>query len=565
MKYYYYIFLFLTICIGFLCEIHAQKLQLSIEASNNVSESILDSISIQTSFKNYRTLQEEVDAIQVQLETMGFIESELQSLQKKNDSSFVATFHFGNRYHSIKIYYSQFDFSKKELINISSEIHEEYFVIPFNKIETSMRNLNKIKTWDGNTFSRLKLEGLEKQNDFTLKAQLILVSGSMRTIDHIIVKGYEKFPLSYLKYYAGVKTGMVFNKEKISEQSEVLNTLGFVSTIKQPEVLFEKDSTTVFFYLKKQNDNLFDGVLGFSTDEDTQKLIFNGYLNLELNNNLNYGEQFILNYKADGNDQQNFRVKITMPYMFKSPFGLGLELKIFKRDSTFSTTAQEARLSYQINSVTNSYLGYKGYESSNLQDEIITDTSVEDFNSKNIIIGFRYAKPQGNILFPLKLAVSLSSEIGSREFKSTKESQIRFSGLLYYIFNLNYKNSIFLQNTTRILKSDTYLTNELFRFGGINTIRGFDENSLDASFYSVLNSEYRYQFNEDLYAHSIIDVAYYDNQILSLKQNLYSFGFGFGLNTKAGIFKFNIANGLTENQDFNYSNTKIHLSISSRF
>ena len=42
-------------------------------------------------------------------------------------------------------------------------------------------------------------------------------------------------------------------------------------------------------------------------NEETNRLQFNGYLNLELNNNLNFGEQLLVNYKADGNEQQNFR------------------------------------------------------------------------------------------------------------------------------------------------------------------------------------------------------------------------------------------------------------------
>ena len=93
----------------------------------------------------------------------------------------------------------------------------------------------------------------------------------------------------------------------------------------------------------------------------------------------------------------------------------------------------------------------------------------------------------------------------------------------------------------------------------------FNENSIDASFYSVLNSEYRYQFNQDIYIHSIIDFAYFENQITALKQKLYSFGIGIGIQTSAGIIKFSIANGNAENQDFNFSNTKIHISISSKF
>ena len=565
MKNFFYIFLYLNICIGFLCDLNAQKLDLSIVGEKAIPESLLDSIAIRTSFKNYISLKQEVDSLQLRLSHFGFIENSLKSLQKKSDSSYVAAFYFGPQFKSIKIYYSQMDFSKKDLINISSEIKDTYFVIPFRSIESSLKKLNSIKTNEGDTFSRLKLEEIIKQKDLTLSAQLTLIRGTKRTIDHIIVKGYEKFPMSFLKYYAGIKKNAVFNKEKVRKQSEAINTLGFVTNIKPPEVLFEKDSTTVYFYLKKQKDNLFDGILGFATDENTQKLTFNGYLNLELNNNLNFGEQFILNYKADGNDQQNFRAKVAMPYMFKSPFGVELELKIFKRDSTFVTTEQDARLTYQINPSTNSYLGFKGYESSNLLDEPLLDSTIEDYSSNNIILGFSYIKLQTNTLFPIKTNLSVNSEIGSRTQKEVKESQVRFTGILNHIINLNFKNSIYLQNTSGILTSDTFLTNELYRFGGINTIRGFDENSIDASFYSVINTEYRYQFNEGIYLHSIIDAAYFENQVLSIKQKIYSFGIGVGLQSDAGIFNINLANGITEGQDFNFSNTKIHLSISSRF
>ena len=181
------------------------------------------------------------------------------------------------------------------------------------------------------------------------------------------------------------------------------------------------------------------------------------------------------------------------------------------------------------------------------------------------MLDFYYKKLQQNNLFPIKTKIYLDTEVGEKETEATNESQIRASLLLQYIFNLNYKNSVFLKNNTNFLNSETYLTNELFRFGGINSIRGFNENSIDASFYSVLNTEYRYQFNNELYIHSIIDIAYFENQIIELKQKLYSFGVGIGLQTTAGIIKFSIANGNAENQDFNFSNTKIHISISSKF
>src|SRR5690606_22800004 len=135
----------------------------------------------------------------------------------------------------------------------------------------------------GNAFARLKLTEFEKTQNETLSATLFVDNGSIRTVDSIAVKGYEKFPRSFLKYYAGIKAGKVFNQKELVAQSENLNSLGFVNTIRPPEALFRKDSTTVYLYLEKQHNNHFDGILGFATDEETQKLALNGYLNLELN------------------------------------------------------------------------------------------------------------------------------------------------------------------------------------------------------------------------------------------------------------------------------------------
>ena len=538
---------------------------LNFKAQDSISQSTIDSLDLNATFINYLNLKKRADTLHYSLETIGFIENELRSLQKKNDSTYIALYHLGPKYKSIQLFYSKKDFSKKELLQVSKKITDSYFILPFNTIESSITKLNYLKTENGNAFARIKLENITKRKKGSLSANIVVVNGDARTIDSIIVKGYEKISKSHIKYYAGIKKGKKFNKSNLIEKSNILNSLGFVSVTKPPEILFKKDSTIVYLYLKKEKNNLFDGILGFATDEDSQKLIFNGYLNLELNNNLNFGEQFLLNYKADGKDQQNFRARLTLPYLFNTPFGLITELKIFKRDSTFSTSDQLIKVRYQINPTSKTYLGYKAYESSNLRKDNSINIDVEDYTSKFLLAGLSYTKTQNNILFPIKSKFHLDTEIGSKETKITTESQLRASLLFYYIFNLNYKNSIYLKNNTKAVNSDSYLINELFRFGGINSIRGFNENSIDASFYSVLNSEYRYQFNQDIYIHSIIDFAYFENQITALKQKLYSFGIGIGLQTSAGIIKFSIANGNAENQDFNFSNTKIHISISSKF
>ena len=543
---------------------NAQNLHLKFKAQDPISQSTIDSLNLNTTFNNYLNLKEEADTLHHYLESIGFIENEMRSLKKKNDSTYVVFYHLGSKYKSIQLFYSEKDFSKRELLQVSKKVTDTYFILPFNAIEPSIDKLNVLKTKNGNVFARIKLENITKKRN-SLFADVKLLKGDSRNIDSIIVKGYDKISKSHIKYYAGIKKGKKFNKSKLIEKNNILNTLGFVSVTKPPEILFKKDSTIVYLYLKKEKNNLFDGILGFATDENSQKLIFNGYLNLELNNNLNFGEQFLLNYKADGNNQQKFRARLTLPYLFKTSFGIITELKIFKRDSTFSTSDQLIKVKYQISPNSKTYLGYKSYESSNLRKDNSLYIDVEDYTSNFLLTGVSYSKTQNNVLFPIKTEIYLDSEIGSKETKNTNETQVRASLMFHYIFNLNYKNSIYLKNSTQLLNSENYLTNELFRFGGINSIRGFNENSIDASFYSVLNSEYRYQFNQDIYVHSIIDFAYFENKIIALKQKLYSFGIGIGLQTGTSIIKFSIANGNAENQNFSFSNTKIHIGISSKF
>ncbi|MBG43896.1 MAG: hypothetical protein CL530_08000 [Aequorivita sp.] len=560
-----YIFVYLNIYTCFFLGINAQELTLSIKAEKPISKGIMDSLQMKTTFKDFNSLKNEADTLYLKFQRMGFIESELLSLTKENDSSYLANFSLGKKFHHIKVFYLNEDFTKKELQQVSSEVEGPYFILPFEKISLSLRKLTALRNQKGNAFARVKLSDFEKDENENLSATLVVENGNVRTVDSIVVKGYEKFPRTFLKYYAGVRKGKIFNQKKLVAQNENLNGLGFVSAVKPPEALFRRDSTTVYFYLEKQNNNLFDGILGFATDEETQKLTFNGYLNLELNNNLNYGEQLLINYKADGKEQVNFRAKLTLPYLFNTPFGLSGELKIFKRDSTFITTEQQIRATYQIDPRSTVYAGYKGYESSNLLDEAIAGIPIEDFRSQFFIVGGSYIKSQNRKLFPVKTGVFLDAGIGSRKKDGMSESQLGVETVLNNIFNLNYRNSIFIQNQTSALFSENYLVNELFRFGGINSIRGFNENSIDASFFSIINTEYRYQFNDGIYIHSIIDLGYFENDTISIKQNLYSFGFGLGLNTKAGLFKFNVANGNAQDSDFSFSNTKIHISISSKF
>ncbi|RKE90960.1 BamA/TamA family outer membrane protein [Ichthyenterobacterium magnum] len=552
--------LFLFICSNCLL---AQSLNLSVVGKNEIETKIIDSISYTKSHKDYLSLDSEIKRLKKKYNSSGYLESILLELKKENDSTFTAKFNLRNRYNVIHIYYNGI-IDKSMLDLISENITDSYFEIEVKKLENTLQLLNSEIANNGDPFSTLQLANIRKKDDTALVADLSVSKQSKRLIDKIVVKGYEKFPKSYLNHYLKIKPKQNFNLKKVKEKTLSLNNLQFANKIKDSEVLFSKDSTILYMYVEKTKSNAFDGFLGFGTNEQTGKIEFDGYLNLNLTNNLNFGESIKLLYKSDENEQKTFDVKIDMPYLFGSPIGLGLELNIFKKDSTFVTSSQTAKINYQINPSNSISVGITSTTSTDLLD--INSFSINDYKSNQYFLNYTHVKRQNyDLLFPTNFLFDISAGIGNRKTNNKNFNQSKFTINSFKIFNLNRKNNIYLRLNGAILNSDTYLENELLRFGGINSIRGFEENSLTADLYAVLNTEYRYKLNNSLYVHSVIDASYFENQSSNAKEKLFGFGFGFGLLTKAGLFKFNYTSAKTENQKFKFSDSKVHLSLTTSF
>lgn len=560
------VYLLLIIYLVFSNKGICQNFQLQINGENEKETTILDSISYNKNHIDYNSIKTEIDSLHKRLFTYGYIESSLHEKTKINDSSYLAVFHLKNKYKDIHIYYEEDLIPKSILQKVSNQVFEDYFILAFQNIEKALYAINEEIGNLGFPFSEIQLQNISIKSDYTLKADLMKKSTlKKRQIDKIVLKGYEKFPKSYLKHYLRIKTNKTFNLSEIKSKTESLSELRFANQIKEPEVLFTKDSTILYLYVEKAKSNNFDGFLGFGTNEETDKIDFNGYLNLNLINNLNFGETFNLIYKSDENEQKTFNVKINTPYLFSSPVGAELSLNIFKRDSSFTTVDQTARIYYQVNPRTSLYLGVKNTKSNNLLKEESAAIAIQDYNTNTYNLRFNYIQRQNNRLFNKKILLSIETAYGKRTFLNSSENQTHLSFDAYKIFNLNRKNSAYIRLNGSGLFSDTYLENELTRFGGINSIRGFEENSLSASLFGLINTEYRYQLSNSIYIHTIIDFSYLENKLSSQKEKLYGFGFGFGLLTKAGLLKFNYANGKSEDQKFKFSNSKIHLSLTAIF
>lgn len=571
MKHKFFLIVYLYIYTSFFWVASGQTTWLEVKGKDSTETQLIHSLLTKNEFTDLFTLNKELDSLEKSLLKLGYIELERKAVEQVSDSSFLAIFSLKNKYEYLQVLnpeiLNEFGLKKREIEQFSTSNQNSLLIINFENIEQSLDYIKLNVTEKGFPFARVYLKQIKpsKNDKNILQAVLAIESTSKRTISAITVKGYEKFPKAFLKHAIGIKKGHLFQKEKITAKSLLLDNLGFVKNIKPPEVLFTKDQTELYLYLEKVPNNLFDGILGFTTNEETNKFELNGYLNLVLSNNLNFGERLDLQYKNDGGNQEQFKVNLELPYLFQSPIGVEAGLELFKRDSTYSTVEKNILTNYRFNPKTKVFVGYKEYESNILLEEALAGSPIVDFKSQYFLMGGSYLIPQSNLMFPNKTTLSITNEIGTRTEKKTNINQYRINFKASHIFNFNDINSFFINNSTSYLASENYLTNELFRFGGIKSIRGFNENSIDATMHSVLNTEYRYLLNYQTYLHSIIDFAYFENPIMDLKSQLYSFGIGIGLNTKAGLFRFNIANGTSKGQNFRFSNTKIHLSLNSKF
>ncbi|GAA0724908.1 membrane protein [Aquimarina litoralis] len=560
---YFYIFV-LNICIHSFCNGQNSSITLQIKGQDSIETAKIDSISYNKTFDNYIDLQTETNNLHKKLLKTGYLDAEWGGITKTSDTTFLSSFKLNQKYTELIIKYDNETLPLKIIEEISKNTTTTEFIIPINKTEKTLQFLTNYLVNQGNTFTNLYLTEIKKKKQKVF-ATLVSKIGVERKIDDIIIKGYTKFPNSFLKYNSKIKKGDVFNKNDVLKKSQAIDNLGFSKNIKPPEILFEKDSTKIYLYLEKKSANSFDGFLGFSNDSESNNLELNGYLNLNLINNLNFGERLNLIYKSDGNEQQRFQANLFLPYLFKSPIGIEAGLDIFKKDSSFLITEQRLKLNYLIDDKNNISLGYKSVSSDNLLDEPQPSLNIENYSSNFFGISFNHTKRQNNTLFPIKNNYNIEVEYGTRKTEDLKTNQIKGTINIEYIFKLNTRNNIFIKNSSATIFSDDLLFNELYRFGGINSIRGFEENSINASLFNVFSTEYRYILSNNIYIHTITDYSYFEDETNNISDNLTSFGFGLGLNTKTGLFRIIFANGKNSDTNFEFSNTKVHLSLNAKF
>ncbi|MCO6174282.1 hypothetical protein NHF50_04420 [Flavobacterium sp. NRK F10] len=551
------IFLYFTFLL--LQNTFAQNFHLKIKGQNNTETKTIDSIGYVNTFEKVSEIVEYKKSFENKLTLLGFYQKELLEQQKVNDSSFLLVYQLGKAITEININFNTLSDNEKELIHETSDT----ITIPTSEIENWMNGKLALLEKNGYALAKLQLQNVLSRKNI-LQATLFFSAGSKRTFNELVIIGYDKFPENIKRNWNKKLKKRDFNQELVEEIYNDFSEFPFVNQIKYPEILLTQDSTKVYAYVEKSRPNKFDGFIGFANDAEKSKIVFNGYLDLALQNIFNSGEKFNIYWRNDGNQQTSFNLGTELPYAFKTAFGLKGNLKIFKQDSTFQNTNLDLNVGYYFSYNKKAFLGYQSTNSVDIQNS--NSASLQDFNSKFYTLSFEYIKRDKNsVLFPEKTNFFLKTGIGNRTLTAETTHQILGQMEISHNLYINEKNSINVKNQTFYLDSNNYVVNELFRFGGINSIRGFRENTLQASLFSGIFTEYRYILASNLFVNSIIDYGYMQDKTADIQENLLGLGFGFGLASPNGLFSLVYANGSTKEQTIKLSNSIVHISFKTNF
>jgi len=561
-----YIFFF---CTALSC--YAQNFHLKIKGINDRETKTIDSLNYSIKHTNIKSLYNEINTTSEKLSKKGYLDNKILETNKINDSTYIALLTLKSRIKYIHIY-----IGINNPFFESTETKKDTVILPYEETENYLNQKIIDAEKQGFALSKIKLENIRRKN-LIIFASLNFKSEKKREVNSIILnytnnKDESNFPKGHLKQLNKKYLHKTFNQETIKQLYDQINSYEFVSQTKYPEILFTNDSTKIYVYLEKRKANTFDGYIGFSNDEE-KKVNLNGYLDISLSNILHAGEQFSLYWKSDGNQQKTFNTALEIPYIFKSSLGLKAQLNIFKQDSTFQNTKTTIDLGYYINYNSKIYLGYQATESSDIQNT--NNSIISDFKNSYITSSYEFKKTDDlNNITPKKAnlnwIIGYGKRITNNDPETAGSSQQFYTNInASYNFELNEKNFININSQNFYLNSKNYISNELFRFGGMNSIRGFLENSLQSNFNSLILTEYRYKFSKNMYINTIADYGLYQDLTSTINPNqikkLIGFGFGCVLKTANGILKINLTNGSSNLQEMQLYNTIINICYNVKF
>lgn len=504
-------------------------------------------------FDNYKDLVLSVEDTLISLKKRGNLEAEVKSFIMVDSLNYEVQINKNQKIKYVKI--SNLSDLDNDVLNILNVYKLENGLVKFEEIDEILSEISKKLSRKGFPFATLAFKNRDLITSSTLESDLLIDYGDKRFLDKVVVKGYEDFPKNFKKNIFKLKKDKLLDLEQALDKSKLINRTKFARNSRDPEILFTKDSTSLFLYLEKIRKNSFDGFISFDTDENSGKINIQGYAKISLNNTFNAGENINFDFNALKNRDRSLKSNINIPYFLGSAFNVNYTLNLIQKDSTYTSNENIIDIDVNLNK-TNLGFGFQ----KNKSDSGIETENIKSFDSKLFNVFSEYLIiDEGDKFNPEFFKLSLRYGLGKKEQLNNITSISKYKLEISKKFNISKRFKFQPLIIKEKINSKNLVNNELLRFGGGNSIRGFDDNSIFSDSYTLLKTNLNYYLNDTIYIYTIFDIANYTDNILNIEKDIYSGGFGFSTLTENGLISVNYSKGNNWGNSFNLKNAKINV------
>ncbi|MFI5205802.1 MAG: BamA/TamA family outer membrane protein, partial [Candidatus Paceibacterales bacterium] len=352
-------------------------------------------------------------------------------------------------------------------------------------------------------------------------------------------------------------------------------------------------------YLAPKRSSQANFLIGFLPGSgDNGKLQLTADVNLNLKNILAAGEAILVNWQQLQPKSPKLNLGYQKPYIFNSSFGIDFLFDLFKKDSSFLQVNAELGLQY-ILSANQSGKIFMQWQNSFLLEGGVDTNLVKatkklppniDVNAVSFGLDYDWNKtdyrlnPRSGNEIKFTTTVGIKNIKKNNEITSIKDPLFNYSTLYDSVKAKSYQLRVKLaaahyfpvgkQATVKtavnggVFFSPGTFRNELFQIGGYRLLRGFDEESIYATQYAVLTTEYRYRLALNSFLFGFVDGGWVRNkyQEVNVKNTFIGTGLGLAFETKFGLLNISYAIGKRDDVKFNIrESSKIHFGYVNYF
>jgi outer membrane protein assembly factor BamA len=387
-----------------------------------------------------------------------------------------------------------------------------------------------------------------------------LEAGPFVLIDSLPILSKLEIPRGFLRYHFGLEVGQAFRQSRIDDLEIRARQLEFLQFQRPPALLFTKEGAWVYLYPEKQKANRFDLIVGFnnSPNEATR---FSGQADIRLVNSLKKGEWIGVKWQAPPDGAQQLKLELGLPYLAGSRFWFEGELDFYRRDSSFINIDLSGKLRYAHKANAGVALVYRAQRS-----RLGVSGANEGLTAlEKDLWGLELKVDQRNDVFSPNAGglYRIEGSTGQRRSEGFRETQYRLDAEVDYFWGFAKRHIARGRVQAATLIGAELSTNELFRIGGRNSLRGFAEQSLFSSRYGIGTLEYRYQLESTTYFQVFGDGAVRQS-IEGQTNEFYSLGAGLSLLLSSAYIQIDI--GVPNSGDgFDFRGAVLHLGYAGRF